>query len=337
MGPTEVRDLARSDTKFLRFIAIVLIINSHLEGYYPLRYLSTGGALGNALFFALSAFGLVISERKNPKTFSEWYTQRIKRIYPTVWIVLMLLTLPFKLYTNALDENNFLTFLGYFFYPPFWFLQLLLIYYLLTFPLIKKNNTKYIHYLTIPLILMYTFVYLFRIDLSVWSIEDSIFMQTIFYFMIFLFGACLAEKQDNIRYSGLQDWGFLLLSVSLIYGHKYLMLKSLATSVQFVQQFFLFPFIYYFLKVSRSGFIRGGIMQLPATSRIVNYISDMTLELYLVHLYAVIFVLKLNLAFPINIIVLLSLSLGVSALVKYIRQEVVMITVSRDRMNKEKP
>jgi peptidoglycan/LPS O-acetylase OafA/YrhL len=42
---------------FLRFSAIVLVINSHMDSFYPIPELGTGGALGNALFFMLSAFG----------------------------------------------------------------------------------------------------------------------------------------------------------------------------------------------------------------------------------------------------------------------------------------
>jgi len=318
MHSTEVKDSVKNDTNFLRFVAIALIINSHLDDYYPIRYFGTGGAMGNALFFVLSSFGLFLSEKKNPKPFTAWYTQRIKRIYPAVWIVLVILTLPYKLYMNALDTNNILTFLGYFFYPPFWFLQLLMIFYLLIFPIIKRYSSKIIYYLLITLFVLYAFVYLNYLDLSIWSIEENIFLKCIFYFMIFLFGVYLADRQNKIRYSGLQDWGLLFLSVFLIYGHKFLMLKNMAYSFQFVQQFLLLPFIYYFFKISRSGFIQNCIMRLPIISRIVNYISDMTLELYLVHLYALIFILKLNLLFPVNIILLLIVTLIISAFVKFL-------------------
>lgn len=318
MNPTEVKDFSHNDTNFLRFVAILLIINSHLEAYYPWRYLATGGAMGNALFFALSSFGLFLSERKNPRPFTEWYTNRIKRIYPAIWIVLIILTLPYKLYMNAIDSNNVLDYLGYFFYPPFWFLQVLMIYYVFIFPILKRYSPRLIHCLQITLCVLYAFVYLNYIDLSSWSIEDNIILKCTFYFMIFLFGVFLADRQDKIRYAGLQDWFLLFLSVFLIYGHKFLMLKNTTFSVQFIQQFLLFPFIYYFFKVSRSGFIQNHIMRIPITSRMIHYISDMTLELYLVHLYVLIFMLKLKLLFPINIILLLIVTFVISAFVHFL-------------------
>jgi peptidoglycan/LPS O-acetylase OafA/YrhL len=334
MSATKTNDFMKNDTNFLRFVAILLIINHHLHDYYPIRYFATGGAMGNALFFVLSSFGLFLSEKKNPKPFTAWYTQRIKRIYPTVWIVLVILTLPYKLYMNALDTDNILTFLGYFFYPPFWFLQLLMIFYLLIFPIIKRYSTKIIYYIIITLFVLYAFVYLNYIDLSIWSIEENIFLKCIFYFMIFLFGVYLADRRDKIRYSGLQDWGLLFLSVFLIYGHKFLMLKNMASSFQFIQQFLLLPFIYYFFKISRSGLVQKHIMGVPIISRIVNYISDMTLELYLVHLYVLIFILKLNLLFPVNIILLLIVTFIISAFVKFLHLKFFVKNVAQNTIQR---
>jgi peptidoglycan/LPS O-acetylase OafA/YrhL len=306
-----------NDTKFLRFLAILFIINSHLDGYYPIQYFATGGAIGNALFFALSSFGIFLSERNKPKQFTEWYTLRIKRIYPIVWVVLIILTLPYKIYTRALNADNILDFVSFFFYPPFWFLQVLMIYYLIIFPIIKKYRKKYFFCILAFLCALYAFIYLYYIDLSTWSIEDNIVLKLIFYFMIFLFGMYLADIQKEIRYSGFKDWIFLILSLFIIYSHKLMILKNVAVPLQFIQHLLLFPFIYYCLKISRSGLIQDYIMRLRFSSKIVHYISDMTLELYLVHLYVVIVVVKLNILFPINIILFLLVTFLISVLVKF--------------------
>jgi peptidoglycan/LPS O-acetylase OafA/YrhL len=321
MSSIETKDYMKNDTKFLRFIAIVLIINSHLDAYYPIQYFGTGGALGNAFFFVLSSFGLFLSQNKNPKPFAEWYTKRIKRIYPAVWIVLILLTLPYKIYIHDFDLNNLLLFFGYFFYPPFWFLQALMIFYILIYFIIKNNKAIRIYFWLIILPVIYAFFYLNYIDLSKWSIEDDPF-QYIFYLIIFIFGAFLAERSDKIKYSGLQDWALLFLSVFIIYGHKYLMLKGMFSSLQFIQHLFIFPFIFYFLKVSRSDLIQKRIMQLPAVASTINYISNVTLELYLAHLYVVIFILKLKLIFPVNIIAVLIVTLIIAAFIKYLSNRI---------------
>jgi peptidoglycan/LPS O-acetylase OafA/YrhL len=324
------KDFVKNDTNFLRSIAILLIINSHLDEYYPIPYLGTGGTMGNTLFFVLSSFGLLLSERKYPRLFAEWYTRRIKRIYPTVWIVLILLTLPYKLYINAFDIDNILTFFGYFFYPPFWFLQLLMIFYFAIFLIIKKYSIRKFYCILIALSALYAFIYLNYLDLSIWCIEDNIFTKFICCFMLFVFGVYLADRKDTIQYSGLQDWGLLFLSVFIIYGHKFLMLKNMASSFQFIQQLFLFPFTYYFFKVSRSGLIQKNIMELPIISSIINYISDMTLELYLVHLYVSIFILKLKLFFPMNIVIFLIVTFIISDFVKFLSK----IIFSRQQFSK---
>jgi hypothetical protein len=131
--------------------------------------------------------------------------------------------------------------------------------------------------------------------------------------MIFIFGILLADRNESIRYSGLKDWGLLILSVSIIYTHKFLVLRNIVPSFQFIQHLLIFPLIYYFFKVSRSGLIQKSIMARPGVSKTINYISDMTLELYLVYLYVSIYLLKLKLYFPINIIILLIVTLVISA------------------------
>lgn len=321
MSETETKDFMKNDTNFLRFVAIFLIINHHLHNYYPIQYLATGGAMGNALFFVLSSFGLFLSERKNPKPFTEWYAQRIKRIYPTVWIVLIILTFPYKIYIHTFDLKKLLLFCGDFFYPPFWFLQALMIFYVVIYFIIKKYNVRKIYYWLFALSVLYAFCYLTYLDLSIWCIEDDPF-QYIFYLIIFIFGVLLADRNDKIRYSGLQDWGLLFSSIFIIYGHKYLMLKGMLSSLQFIQHLFIFPFIYYFLKVSRSDLIQGCIMKVPAFKITINYISNMTLELYLVHLYVILFIPKLKLPFPINIIAVLTVTFIIAAFVKYLSNRI---------------
>ncbi len=315
MHSVEREKVAKSDTNFLRVVAIFLIINSHLDAYYPIPYLGTGGAMGNSLFFVLSSFGLFLSERKQPRPFIEWYTQRIKRIYPTVWIVLIILTLPYKLYMNAFDIKNILVFCGNFFYPPFWFLQVLMIYYCLMFFIVKHYRVRKVYYWLFSLSVLYAFVYLNYLDLSEWTVEDDPF-QYIFYLMIFMFGAFLADRNDTIRYSGILDWGVLCLTVFIIYTHKFLMLKGIASSFQFIQQFFMFPFIYYCFKVSRSGLIQKDIMSLPTIAAMINYVSNLTLELFLVHLYVIILFANVKIAFPINIILVLIVTFILAGVVK---------------------
>ena len=49
----------------LKFIAVFLIINSHMDALYPkYKMLATGGAIGDVLFLFASGYTLFLSNRK---------------------------------------------------------------------------------------------------------------------------------------------------------------------------------------------------------------------------------------------------------------------------------
>lgn len=67
---------------FLKFIAVLLIINSHADCMYPrMSALATGGAIGDCLFLFVSGFTLFLGQ---PRQFADFYLRRIKRILPSV-------------------------------------------------------------------------------------------------------------------------------------------------------------------------------------------------------------------------------------------------------------
>ena len=76
----------RQPLSLMRFLAVILITNSHIGPLYPphLQFLSTGGALGNSLFFFCSGFALYLSNRDTG--FAPWAIRRFTRIYPSLWI-----------------------------------------------------------------------------------------------------------------------------------------------------------------------------------------------------------------------------------------------------------
>lgn len=68
---------------FLMFVAILMVVNSHLEEMYVggSKLLATGGVLGDALFFFCSGYKLFLGKMDR---FDNWYKRRIVRIYPSV-------------------------------------------------------------------------------------------------------------------------------------------------------------------------------------------------------------------------------------------------------------
>jgi peptidoglycan/LPS O-acetylase OafA/YrhL len=297
-------ETSRKDTMFLRFIAIILILNSHLDLYYPIAYIGTGGAIGNSLFFMLSSFGLLLSERNKANGLSTYAEKRFIRIFPPVWIVLIVVVLPIVIYTNAIAEYDLLSFIGYFFYPPFWFIQGLMCYYCLGYFLIKRYTDKKIISLGILILLIYLYLYTAYIDLSVFSIEKSP-IDFLFYFGIFIFGIFIASRNDNIKYNGISDVLIFILLLMAIYFHKYLMLNGILPRLQFIQQALIFPLIFQLLRISRSPLVVSQIMNFPILSHIIRWMSASTLEIYLVHTAMARLKIYNVSDFPINILVFL--------------------------------
>ena len=69
----------------LKFLAVFLIINSHMDALYvKYEMLATGGAIGDVLFLFASGYTLLLSKRK--LSFANWYKRRINRIYPSLFV-----------------------------------------------------------------------------------------------------------------------------------------------------------------------------------------------------------------------------------------------------------
>lgn len=75
----------------LKAQAALLIINSHLEALHLRPWMSADGMLGNTIFFFVSGITLGLSLRHNPgQSLAAFMWKRLSRLYPGVWIVLLL-------------------------------------------------------------------------------------------------------------------------------------------------------------------------------------------------------------------------------------------------------
>ncbi len=77
------------DTSIARGVAALLIINSHAEALYPRSWLADGGQLGIAIFFIAAGMGTTLSKSRRSAPFGVWFRNRLVRIYPSVWIVVL--------------------------------------------------------------------------------------------------------------------------------------------------------------------------------------------------------------------------------------------------------
>ena len=325
-------------TILLRALAILLIIHSHSDAFYPISQLATGGAIGNTIFFILSSFGLYFSEQRNPRPFLEWLTHRFTRIYPAVWIVLLTMQIPTLFLSGEFIFDQTLDYIGLFFYPRWWFLRALLIFYPITFFILRGYSNRKLLVASAIGLGIYIFSYVNYLDLSIFIVEEPPF-KVIFYFQIFLFGIVIARYNERIKVRPIRDFMILLFSVSLLYFHKYLLSKDLHLSYQFVQQIFLFPIGFYTYKVSQSDFFCETLMNNSIISSIARSISSITLELYLVHLVIRPFFIDLvnpYYGFPLNWLMFVVSSFILSYIVHYLAGYIIA-ALTNNSHNTSKP
>lgn len=173
----------------IRFLATCLITNSHFDALYPngFSWLSTGGALGNALFFLVSGYTLYLSSRKK---FGDWILRRYSKIYPNVWI--------FYVVGSALGLASY-SLLDFILITPFWFLNAIIVFYPLFFFSVKIFEKRlWLLWIFAAIPWLITF---FALPHEAYIIESNEFCFRWYpYFCIMILGAMLAKRgtKENV-------------------------------------------------------------------------------------------------------------------------------------------
>ncbi|MGA2781913.1 MAG: acyltransferase [Smithella sp.] len=289
-----------NNTSFLRFIAIILITNSHLHSLYPVPELATGGAIGNALFFMLSGYGIFLSYNHQRRTFLPWYKRRIVRIYPSIILAtLFLIIIP----QTVWHQWNVLDYIRMLVWPTnYWFISALMIFYVIFFLILKMKNYKYFLTSIFILIIPYLFFYITKVDLSRYSIEGPGYFKWIFYLQTMFFGGYMAGRAKFAKTSFSKDGLALIFVIGLYYGILILMSRGCGWQFQAVTHLLMFPILFLFLKVSESGVIMS-LMTTKYAGAAISLMAALTLEIYLLHGAVYSHPIIQNLLFPLNIVI----------------------------------
>jgi len=126
--------------------------------------------------------------------------------------------MPLMIASGKLTADSTMDFVGSFFNPPYWFLQSLLVYYILSFSLMLpmedvKRKRLMLSYFMVSLV-AYVLLYLMWVDLTAWSIEKTPF-DRLHYFMMFIFGIVVARRNETASYTGVHNYLILLALVFL--------------------------------------------------------------------------------------------------------------------------
>lgn len=294
-----------NDTLLLRFLAILLITNSHLERMYPIPWLAAGGQWGNSLFFMLSGLGLTLSSMKNTlPPFWTWLEKRLSRIYPSVWLVVLIFPVLLQSSWRVWGLGDYLY---HFLYPTiYWFISALLVFYLAVYPILRYRWQSRIPLLIFLVLIPYFYFYWTALDLSRLSVESAGLFKWLPYFQILLFGMWLAPVYKKWKEEKLiptwRDWGWWFLVCMAYIVLKVLVGKGVLTQWQFLLQWLMFPFVYFSLKLVQHPKAAASL-KWPVAGFLIRIMATATLEIYLLQhdLYLAPWILALG--FPLNAIV----------------------------------
>lgn len=289
------------DTSLVKFLAILLITNSHLDALYSDPRFATGGGLGNSLFFALAGLGLAISSTKNMPKFGSWMTRRLLRIYPQVAIVLLVC----GLITGTIGSSSLGETILKFVWPtPYWFVAAIVVFYVPFYYVLRFFPTR------IPLLLAlfaipYLWFYFTFLDLHRFAVEDEYF-RWLFYFPMMLFGAYLAAAPALRKYSGARDGVLLFLVIVSYFALKFLISRGFWGQWQLLLHLLTFPFVFYSLRF----FSNPNLLAVLREWKLYFWIAalgELSLEVYLIQGYWIKGLASSEIGFPLNVLLVWSL------------------------------
>lgn len=291
----------------LKFLAVFLIINSHMDELYPSQYkiFATGGAIGDCLFLFCSGYTLLLSKRQ--LRFDNWYKQRIKRIYPSVIICAVTGSI------LGFSRNiSIMTLCGG------EFILAIMSYYILIF-FIRKYAQKNIPSLLISTYIISLIVYIIFFPYKYETGERGIYgITTLYrwlpYFSFMLLGAWIGLKHNTIRYNSAKDFSKMMICLILFYGIQFLSTKNkIIAPYQIITLIPLLGIVYYSYKCCNANFLKR-LYDSNYGHIIIMTISGLCLESYLVQ-YSV-FTTKMNSIFPLNLPIMIIIVLIVSFICK---------------------
>lgn len=322
------------DTVILQCLAALLIANSHLEGLYPRSWMAADGLIGNSLFFFLSGYGLVKSEKQNHRPFFNYYTRRVWRIYPALWLVVILFQLgmgeTWKLWGVA-------DYFRFFLYPTaYGYIEEIMIFYIPFYFLARLQRPMVLVWLCLALVIPYMVRYVLAlppggiVHLKLGNTDP--WLWHIFYFQMMLVGGCCAFQPGwrLVRRELFSIWLltaafaiYVVLKFAMVVNGAHLFGTSVPLGDFFVALLFLTMIIVLLMfQVFTSSEVRAWVTSIAPLKWFVTLAGGLTLEIYLSHEFIAYNALMKSIPFPLNIIIWLAVTLCASWVIGKIARHV---------------
>ena len=294
---------------FLRFLAALLITNSHMQLLYgKYAMLATGGSIGDALFFFCSGFTLFLKPMGTASNFPDWYKRRINRIYPSVLAIAIVACGIFNIRRDIIDIIL---------YGGGWFITYIMVYYVLIFFIGAYLKDKTIHFLLLSAVLtgLYFFIFSSKIyTVYYYNIYSDAIIRWPMFMMPILLGAQIGVSAPKIKYRPWVDTIGLIVSVAAFYILIYLSaINKQLMPLQYVSCLVLMVITYFFYQVGCSPLVKR-IYQHRTGHFIIRFVGGLCLEIYLVQ--RLVFTDKMNSLFPLNLLIMFVIVIAAAYLVR---------------------
>lgn len=313
----------RVDTSLVILSGMLLVINSHLEAFYPRPWMAGDGLLGNSIFFFVSGFGVTCSLHSRAQDFGSYYLRRILRIFPALFIT----ELAFGWFAPrqwTLSEPSSL--LGLFLYPTrFTYVRCIVVFYALLYFIVRFVPRKACVAVWMALLAGYAFLCWKQTHhlvpgVSTLSAVPSVIYST-YFFMVTLAGSHFASSgTPRLTRSSL-----LLLAVAVL---LYAGARALVSIRQRVDLFPLlqaacFACVVQIFRVLASSEVERLVRAAPRLAMVIGALATVSLETYLLHTYFVDWPVFTKLPFPAGVVAVFAatfaLAFPLAALVRKLR------------------
>lgn len=281
----------------LKFIAVFLVMNSHMGMCYPkFQFLATGGGIGDALFFFASGFTLFLGRDMR---FDQWYKRRINRIYPSILAAAIVAYLVW-----GFEENIGDILLG----KRYWFIGCIMLYYVLLYPLKKIKNEKIINWIFAGWLVVMTIAYFI-----IWGGTVSMYSKGLYrcliFFLFMLQGAIMGKHANSFSCK----W-WHLPSLIVATGLWFFLLHIGTGNSLLIISILPLLYVTYSLYCVCNASILTKFYETKVGGGILFVISQLCLEVYLIQKF--VFTDSFNSLFPLNVPVIMLVVIIAAYLVK---------------------
>ena len=278
----------------VKFLAVLLIINSHADVMYPhLKILATGGAIGDCLFLFCSGFTLFWREYKS---FDNYYKRRINRIYPSVFMSMA--------FIHLITMNGHIRWNELICTKPF--IMAIMVYYVLLYFIQRYalNRINLILWLVgIVSLLVYILWFPYKYEISSKGLYGiTTHYRWIPYFGAMLLGALIGLKRKELKYHTWWDFMKMMLCIAVFYSIQFAakIYRPIAPW-QIVTLLPLMGITVYFYKWCNNGWMKR-VYQSRWGNAVIMIVGGLCLESYLIQ-YSL-FTSKMNDIWPMNLIII---------------------------------